>query len=455
MNIRKYFIPSMFLSVMIMSSCEDNIMNPEQGIMETLQVEPSTRSHEDSISHEEITSLEETEELKMLKEISEKLKSNRKRAAATTDDFFSSNIYAINEMPITIKVRSIASGSTSGYIYLYVNEKGQEVTLSNSYSLAGSKFYLKILPATSGIPYLIYSNATNTPLAVGQYTNNPDNKILMAAKDDSGSLYSCGWDLLPSSYYKGYFTIQSESYLGQADPSDFWSVFNYVLEAKSGNKLGYDQRVNSRPQQAFQITPINSFVLEDLTYDLDNASVTSGTMVSKVTSITNPNPFPQTEQFSVSVSAKETSIFIPTSGKIDIPVINSKKLKFARPLPIAGRAVLYDDTPEDALYSTTTETFSGYASYNTSIEMKPNTLMQLTSKFKTFNLSVPYVATATYTYKNVKREIKIAGTWRGYTLANPDYNKPIEEPKFYDLETGNPVNYSLEYDKERNVYIVK
>lgn len=417
--------------------------------------ETRSRAISDSID-DGIIPLIETETLKDLKTIMEQLKSSKvKSAAATTDDFFSSNIYAINEMPITIKVRSIASGATSGYNYLFVNGAGKEVTLGNSNSVAGSRFYLKILPATSGIPYLIYSNVTKTPLSVGQYSSSPDNKILMSAKDNSGSLFGSSWDLLPSSYYKGYFAIESQSYLGQSDPTNMWSVFNYVLEAQANNKLGYAQRVNNKAQQEFLITPINSFVLDTLTYDLDNASVTSGTMITKVTSITNPNPFTQKEEFTVSVTANETSVFYQTAGKINISMTNSRNLKFPRPMPIAGRAVLNDDTPKDALYSTTTQQLKGSVSYNTSIEMKPNTLMQLTTKFKTFNLSVPFVATAKFTYNGVTREIKIAGTWRGYTLANPMYNKPIEEPKFYDLETGNPVNYSLEYDKERNLYIMK
>ena len=457
MNGAKHSILALLMMSIFMTSCNDNLMDMESSLTSTNSLEPMTRSTSDSICEDHATLLEETDELKRLYEISNQLKSSKRKAAvATTDDFFYSNIYAINEMPITIKVRSIAtSGSTSGYNYLFVNEKGKEVTLNNTNNQAGNRFYLRILPASTGIPYLIYSNVTKTPLAVGQYKSNPDNKILMSAQDDSGSLFGYGWDLLPSTYNKGYFAIESESYLGQSDPNNSWSVFNYVLEAKSNNKLGYSQRVNNKAQQEFLITPIYSFVLDTLTYDLDNATVTSGSMLTKVTSITNPNPFTQKKEFTVSITANETSVFYQTAGKINIPMTNSRNLKFPRPMPIAGRAVLNDDTPKDALYSTTTQQLKGGASYNTSIELKPNTLMQLTTKFKTFNLSVPFVATAKFTYNGVAREIKIAGTWRGYTIANPLYNKPIEEPKFYDLETGNPVNYSLEYDKERNLYIMK
>lgn len=41
------------------------------------------------------------------------------------------------------------------------------------------------------------------------------------------------------------------------------------------------------------------------------------------------------------------------------------------------------------------------------------------------------------------REIKVRGTWRGYSVADPELNKPINEPHYFDLETGEELNYSL------------
>lgn len=61
----------------------------------------------DTIDLGELVSLEETEELKELKARYEKMYSNNRKVQAldaTVDDFFSSNIYAIRELPVTIKV---------------------------------------------------------------------------------------------------------------------------------------------------------------------------------------------------------------------------------------------------------------------------------------------------------------------------------------------------------------
>lgn len=360
-------------------------------------------------------------------------------------------MYAIRELPITIQVRSIASGSTSGYTYLYCTGAGQEVTLSN----VKSSFYLKILPASSGIPYLIYSNASKTPLSVGYYTNNPNNKILISAKDNSGSLFSASWNLLPSSYYKGYFTIESESYLGQSDPDNMWSVFNYVLEAKGNNKLGYGQPVNNKAQQEFMITPTCDFNLTDLKFDLDNATVTEGQLLPTTFSLTNIDYFEKTEKIEIEFAGQETSFFNETRGTLNLNVTAPDSMMFQRPQPISGKAVITKESPKDAKYLTSTEKFNVTKTFETSIDMKPRCLLQLKAKLKTFTLNVPYVVTAQYKYNNELREVKVKGVWRGFSLANPYHNTPIMEPHFYDLESGNEIHYTLEFNKERNIYTIK
>ena len=129
------------------------------------------------------------------------------------DPDYSSNMYAIREMPIYIRARGNEG-------FLSSNGIGKEITLSSRINFRTCRFYLKVLPSSSGIPYLIYSNDTGTPLSVGQYENDPNNKVLFARSNNTGSLMSADWDLIPSSSYKGYFVIESQSYLGQADPNN-------------------------------------------------------------------------------------------------------------------------------------------------------------------------------------------------------------------------------------------
>ncbi len=202
------FLISVMCAITLMSGCTDAM----EDVVSSLDVAesqcPLSRAiSEDSISQENPEEWIMTEDMKRMKELYTQLHSQRKNAPILSDgdydDTFWSNMYAIRELPATIKVRAKSqSGSTNGYINLYCEGKGKEVTLNNSNDALRNRFYIKILPASTGIPYLIYSQAAQTPLSVGYYTNKPDEKILMASKEENGSLISCGWDLLRSNYYK-------------------------------------------------------------------------------------------------------------------------------------------------------------------------------------------------------------------------------------------------------------
>lgn len=351
------------------------------------------------------------------------------KPSVSDDDFFTSNIYAIRDLPITIKVRSAASGSNASNCYFSCNGAGKEVVLSNSSTTAQSKFYIKIMPPSSGISYLIYSGVSNTPICVGYYTKTPDNKILMSAPNNQKSSYDAAWDLLPSSSNKGYFAIQSESYFGKTNSNGVSSLVGYILEATANNKIGYNLSYDNKAQQEFLIMPDDSFILQDVEYDLANATVTSSTMISKETTFTNTMEVSNKIIANVTLTANETSCYSEILGKLALNITIPTILKLPRPIPVAEQAVLMEDIPSDASYEKTTQNISKTINYTTDIELKPKSLLKLVTKFKTFVLNVPYVATAT----NNDREVKVRGVWKGYAIANPDYYAPINELHFYDL----------------------
>lgn len=471
----KYIFILAALTALVLLSCskEDNYLCSEN---EFTPLETRSVVSSDSLDSGELILLEETEELLELKNLmARKSLSNVGTMAAggsDVDEFFASNMNAISGLSVNISVRS-TSGSSTTKKYLKCLGNGKEVTLDELSESDESKFYLKILPASSGIPYLIYSNKSRTPLCVGHYSNSPDNKILMAAAEDSESLYSSSWDLIPSSYYKGYFSIQSESYLGQSDPDNPWSVFNYVLEAKSDNKLGYGQRVANKPQQEFLIKPIAKFDVKSIEYDLANATVTSSMMIQHSSTAVNTKEYSDNVKIDMTVRGDETSVYYETAGALSID-IESGNRHFQRPVPIAGRAVIPDGTQSDATYSRITQKHRISWAYSTSIEMKPRCLLELTTKFRTFVLNVPYVVTAVRHREGGRisggggrsrgsggrveveePEVKVRGNWRGYAIANPEYSRPINEPRFFDLDTGEELNYSLVYNENHNSYEVK
>ena len=174
-----------------------------------------------------------------------------------TDEFYSSNMYAVRELPFALKVRG---GGVAGQPYLSTQGMRKELILS---AYSSSKFYLKILPPSSGIPYLIYSKSYNKPLVCGQYNNAPNNKLVFVW--DSEDISSGSWDLIPSTY-KGYFNIENQTYLGTADPNNPWSVFNYSIEVKNNGQVGY-AKYNKQPQQEFLLEFQDKFKVKEIVFE--------------------------------------------------------------------------------------------------------------------------------------------------------------------------------------------
>lgn len=133
--------------------------------------------------------------------------------------------------------------------------------------------------------------------------------------------------------------------------------FYHVLEAKANNKLGYAQRVNYRAQQEFLITPTASFTLQNVTFDLENATISNGAVISKVTSLTNVHEYTTNENLTINFNAEETSNFYETAGTLKVNISSPSSIKFPRPRPIAGKAVLMGDESKDAIYSSATQNY--------------------------------------------------------------------------------------------------
>lgn len=371
-----------------------------------------------------------------------------KTRALAMDDYdenFSSNMYAIRELPISIQARGQANTSNR---FLSANGNGKEVSLVGSAYSVNQRFYLKILPASAGIPYLIYSSSTGTPLSVGQYDSNPSNKVLFLPKDNTGSLTSSGWDLIPSTY-KGYFAIQSQFYLGQADPNDMWSVFNYTLEVKNDNKLGYAQ-YTKKAQQEFLITPVSGFTLQYIEFYKEGATVTKQTPL-KVTTYSE-NPYEERRPFTINAKHYEfdTSSFSENS-LLKVPITNTsaqfyrpivKAEKFVPPLPVKPND---DPSPVrenvDMLYSSATQKIQNTLIFEINGNAAPNSLIEVTSYFENYRVSAKYTAHMTYIYNGEEREVKINGIWYGtiYTTIR-DNNYPNDIIKFYDLDDGDEIS---------------
>ena len=427
-----------------MVGCNDEMDSLVKGPSEVAEsITQMTRSiSPDSIYDGEPVEFEPTQDMIRLKELYAEMHSTQRRAplnpSSTYDETLWGNMYAIRELPATIKVRSKAStGSTANYVSLYCEGKSKEVTLNAGNAGDKNRFLIKVLPASAGVPYLIYSVAAGTPLSVGYYTNKPDEKILMASKDDSGSLMSIGWDLLQSSYYKNYYAIQSESYLGQADPNNQWSIFYYVLEAVSGNKIRYAQHVNNKAQQEFIITPDAKFEIKSLEYVVNNSTPSKSTF-SKTVTVKNTSAQEKAMNVPFDFYEMETSYFNRNSWNVNLNFTDDSK-KFVRPTVTSGSVITDNpDAAEDAVFiNSNTQNISRHIVYNHPIRCKASSTAKVTVKFVKYYVNVDYIVKAQYEVKaGDLRECVLKGTWSGYVIEDPNEITPEDKIEFTPIGGG-------------------
>lgn len=427
-----------------MVGCNDEMDSLVKGPSEVAEsITQMTRSiSPDSIYDGEPVEFEPTQDMIRLKELYAEMHSTQRRAplnpSSTYDETLWGNMYAIRELPATIKVRSKAStGSTANYVSLYCEGKSKEVTLNAGNAGDKNRFLIKVLPASAGVPYLIYSVAAGTPLSVGYYTNKPDEKILMASKDDSGSLMSIGWDLLQSSYYKNYYAIQSESYLGQADPNNQWSIFYYVLEAVSGNKIRYAQHVNNKAQQEFIITPDAKFEIKSLEYVVNNSTPSKSTF-SKTVTVKNTSAQEKAMNVPFDFYEMETSYFNRNSWNVNLNFTDDSK-KFVRPTVTSGSVITDNpDATEDAVFiNSNTQNISRHIVYNHPIRCKASSTAKVTVKFVKYYVNVDYIVKAQYEVKaGDLRECVLKGTWSGYVIEDPNEITPEDKIEFTPIGGG-------------------
>lgn len=431
-----YYSVLVTIGLIAMSSCsqDDSVLQNEV----SNQHEISTRSVAESLLPDSIIPLMVDSNL---------VKNNQTRANRAYVDYdenFSSNIWEIRELPITIEARG--KGNTDNK-HLRTNGKSQEVTMGTPGRRLDTSFwfYLKVLPASSGIPYLIYSYQEKTPLGVGQYSSNPNNKVLFTTPSESGSLYTASWDLLPSPTYKGYFAIQSESYLGQSDPNNMWSVFNYVVEAKNDNKVGYGQ-YTKKAQQEFMITPAKHFTLDYLEFYKDGSSVVKQEPLKTTTY--GRNPTPERAPFTINAMhyAYDTSSFYENSA-LKISIKNTDQLfyrptvdavRFVPPLPVKPED---DPSPKrekpDMTYSFTTQQIYNVLKFDIDGYAKPNSLIEVTSYLECYRVSAKYTAHMSYIHNGELRKVKINGTWNGLIYTTKRDNRyPNDVVKCFDLDDG-------------------
>lgn len=408
-------------STLFLCSCENDIEWEIQSSTGDIDLISKAKTLEiDSLDLGSAEPLKITDEQRALKKRMDELKKMKTRSSASNNysQYFSENMWAIRELPITIRY---------SVDYLSSNGKGQNVDLyfppRGSQPGINEKFYLKIPPSMMGVPYFIYSSASMTPLAVGHYTSNPDKKTLFVMNNNSTEGAMASWDILPASNNPGKYVIQNESYIGQGSSGSWGDIFYYVVEVQEGN-IGFGQ-YSQKTQQEFTITPDATFELKSLEFiDSYSNTVTQRENIAIKQATTNSSSQSRRENLRFEKIVEEDSYFEEEKGITFRTPYSS--IKFARPTVTLGKIDLIPNSqiPADTEYRPgVRKIFQKTLGKVQSVMVKPRTQLIMTYYYKVYDVSIDYVATIEYN----DRIAKLPGRWSGRIYVDEIFEPDFEE----------------------------
>lgn len=430
-----FYLFALILATTLLS-CSDDMEQDNSKTTADIEEQSATNllTRASIATSDSICPLEMNDSMRYLLNLQKKIEKPRK-IMSTPKDYdvnFSDNMFAIRELPVTIEV--MEAGKDKSRKYLYCDKAGAEVKLSGNKdpNNIDQQFHVRILPASTGIPYMLYSEKSTTPLIVGHYKKTPNIDILMSSSNGDITNTFSSWDLKPAST-PGYFAIENDLLLGQKNINGVLSVFNYYLEVNDNDEIRFAE-YSKKSQQHFLIKPIAKFTVTNVDFDLDNAKVTDAVpFEAKYNKKYQGSPSAD-YQINLNLRVTEKSWFQQNRSNISFDLINTTRLKM--PMVLARKALLMDEDSNRVNYIT-----SGYQNVYSNRKCTvsgttPGTvekcLMLVTVKFTAYNVEVPYTVYAKYN----DREIKFTGIWKGYVIADPDYVPPVQTTRFFDMVTG-------------------
>lgn len=338
----------------------------------------------------------------------QRMKTIKTRSSFDGEDYqlLQEELTQLDEIPIYLQVQ----GNSDERQFLSATNKGKELTVEKFNGKSeNQKFYLKILPSVFGIPYLIYSKKTGTPIRLGAYKSNPNVKILYASQDASGSLFGASWDIKRAQYSSNSYIIENQDFPQQGN-SGYWPDIYYSVITVNGSKISFS-KYNKSPRQEFKIIPVEEFVVEKVEFDIDtNATLTQTPKVLFSDKFTNNGPISQKHSFSITETYKETSSFNKkTSYNVNVTV--ESKLKV--PLLVEGKITVSKSSGEEFTYGKSEE-HSKTINRTVNVEVPANSMADLSFTIYTYNMDVPYIATCVG--KTSGKKIKVRGIWHGVSV---------------------------------------
>ncbi|WP_423128664.1 ETX/MTX2 family pore-forming toxin [Gaoshiqia sp. Z1-71] len=303
-------------------------------------------------------------------------------------------------------------GNSSSKQFLNATDKGVELTVADYAGNLNQQFYIRVLPATTGIPYLIYSKKTETPIRIGTYTSQPNVKVLYASREESGSLFGASWDFRKAQYSSNSFVIENQDYPEQGS-GGWWDIYYNVITVNDA-KISFS-KYSSSPRQEFAFVPVETFQIEEIRFNVDASAVLERLPdVIFSDGYTNNGPIDQSHSFTISETYKETSTF---SRKTSYNVSISTEVKVKVPFIASGTIKTSTSFGQDFTYGNSEEkTFEINRTYPVIVPANHRAELNLTL-FK-YNMDVEYVAVCRGLTSG--KRINIKGRWIGVDCLESD-----------------------------------
>lgn len=330
--------------------------------------------------------------------------------SSSSDNELSSNLRALKEFPF--RLRSISNNR-----YMRVDGTGQEVRLDGDINDDASKFYVKVFASSTGIPYMLYSKKTNTPLSVGYWDNAPNTKIVYAKPNDpSTGIEMSVWDIFSATTAQDQnksngVVIESQFYRGDGGGGGpYGDPFNYVMNAVNASQLRY-ARYENKEDREFQIEPEGSFIIDKVEFDPNNIVITKEQVGKSTEEYINTSPNSVLYDFKFENQSVNSTFFIYKGG---IKFNTTSTMNIVCPILSSNNDfILYPKLEESKLVS-----YNGIELYVKTMEYLHLVLIEPNQKFVCditayrYNIKVGYVATARSS-NNSKVVVKIVGVWHG------------------------------------------
>lgn len=407
-----------------------------------------------------IIPLEESEEMRILKESMKNMRSSR--AYYDDSENNSLNLYAIIGLPFYIKCRSYNNGKQ----YITSRGKNKELYLNtlNKDSKA-NKFYIEKYSGSTGIDNIIYSMETGTPIILGYYTSNK-NKSIVFPHSSNTLVYSADWSFKQASMDE-YISITNNGSIKEITGGGPWGIYYESMGVGDSNSIVFGEYKANNPNQEFKIELIRGFTIDKIEFNnkYNNASIKKGSPVSIGGIYVNNG---NTTDYYATVPITGNLIQYPSSyfrTKKQPIAYNLTNLNFSINKPLCINGKLYLNSNHNSKKSLV---YNGYQyrddlNINDAVNMviPPKTIVEFKYYINKYELEIDYEVTASYNHNGDIRKIVLTGRWIG-EIYSDDLNNieitttPIDNNNGGDFDIKNINNVRMFNIKEnKNVNLLK